>query len=92
MMTATEKLRRAIADDWEFVGDRNSLCQILRTEVLKLREALKTIVDAEPCTDGGNCFYEHVDGDGNYMGFENADPLGVIGGMVATARKALEST
>lgn len=63
--------------------------QLLRSEVLRLRGALSQIVAHEPCTDGGNCFYEHTDGDGNYMGFENADPLGVIGSMVTVARDAL---
>ena len=42
-MDSAEKLRRALAEDWEFVGDPNSLCQLLRLEVLKLREALQRI-------------------------------------------------
>jgi hypothetical protein len=90
-MNATDKLNRALADDPEFVGDKNTLCLILRAEVYRLRQALKYIVHAEPWTDGGNCVYEHADADGNYMGFQNVDPLGVIGFMVSVAHKALET-
>jgi hypothetical protein len=42
-MDSTEKLNRALAHDWEFVGDQNSLCQLLRSEVLRLRQALQSI-------------------------------------------------
>jgi hypothetical protein len=34
---ASEKLRRALSDEWEFVGDPHSLCRLLRAEVLRLR-------------------------------------------------------
>jgi len=36
-MDSGEKLQRALADDWELVGDLNSLCMILRDEVFRLR-------------------------------------------------------
>lgn len=42
-MDSAEKLRRALADEWEFVGDQNSLCQLLRAEVLRLRQALQQV-------------------------------------------------
>lgn len=42
-MDSAEKLRRALADDWEFVGDQNSLCQLLRAEVLRLRQVLQQV-------------------------------------------------
>ena len=42
-MDSTEKLNRALAVEWEFVGDPNSLCQILRAEVLRLRQVLQNV-------------------------------------------------
>ena len=36
IMDSTEKLRRALADDWEFVGDPWQLCLILREEIHRL--------------------------------------------------------
>lgn len=42
-MDSAEKLRRAMADEWEFVGDPHSLCQLLRSEVLRLRQALQRV-------------------------------------------------
>ncbi|GDY10194.1 hypothetical protein LBMAG52_36820 [Planctomycetia bacterium] len=37
IMAPEEKLRRALADDWEFVGDPWQLCQILRSEIHRLQ-------------------------------------------------------
>jgi hypothetical protein len=42
-MDSADKLRRALAEDWEFVGDQNSLCQLLREEVLRLRATLQRV-------------------------------------------------
>ena len=42
-MDANEKLRRALSDEWEFVGDPHSLCRLLRAEVLRLRATLQRI-------------------------------------------------
>jgi len=39
-MDASEKLTRAMAYDWEFVGDKITLCHILRTEIIRLRALL----------------------------------------------------
>lgn len=48
-MDSSEKLRRALAYEWEFVGDQNSLCQLLRAEVLKLRDAMQRIAMLADC-------------------------------------------
>ena len=40
-MDSNEKLRRALAHDWEFVGDPWQLCQILRAEVHRLRAKIQ---------------------------------------------------
>ena len=37
IMEPGEKMRRALADDWEFVGDPWQLCQILRAEIHRLQ-------------------------------------------------------
>lgn len=55
----------------------------------KAKEALENIIQQQPCCDGGGCFYPVYDGDGNYIGEQNVDPLGVIQGMVQTAQDAL---
>lgn len=39
IMAPEEKMRRALADDWEFVGDPWQLCQILRAEIHRLQSA-----------------------------------------------------
>jgi hypothetical protein len=48
-MNSTEKLNRALAHDWEFVGDQNILCQLLRAEVLRLRATLQRIALLADC-------------------------------------------
>ena len=40
-MGIDEKLKRALADDWEFVGDPWQLCQILRAEVHRLQSKIR---------------------------------------------------
>ena len=60
-------------------------------EIERLRAALQSIVDQQPCTDGGGCFYPMHDGDGNYVGEQNVDPLSVIQGMAQTAQEALHN-
>ena len=45
-MDSAEKLKRALSDDWEFVGDPHGLCKLLREEVLRLRKSLELIADA----------------------------------------------
>jgi hypothetical protein len=47
-MYAAEKLERALADDWEFVGDHNTLCQIMREEILRLRKLVDRPSEPEP--------------------------------------------
>jgi hypothetical protein len=42
-MNSAEKLQRALADEWEFVGDQNSLLQLLREEALRLQATLQRI-------------------------------------------------
>ena len=41
IMGVDEKLKRALADDWEFVGDPWQLCQILRAEVHRLQAKIQ---------------------------------------------------
>ena len=41
IMGVDEKLKRALADDWEFVGDPWQLCQILRAEIHRLQAKIQ---------------------------------------------------
>jgi len=45
IMAPEEKMRRALADDWEFVGDPWQLCQILRAEIHRLQAERVAAVD-----------------------------------------------
>jgi hypothetical protein len=54
-----------------------------------LRDALEKIIRAQPSTEGGGCFYPRHDGDGEYIGEENVDPLSVIYGMAQIASESL---
>lgn len=66
------------------------ICEIAWSNgAYKANEALENIVKQQPCCEGGGCFYPMHDGDGNYIGEQNVDPLGVIQGMVQTAQDAL---
>ena len=58
-------------------------------EVVRLRSKMQQIINQQPCCDGGGCFYPVYDGEGNYIGEQNVDPLGVIQSMVQTAICAL---
>ena len=53
--------------------------------VKELEEALEKIINQQPCCEGGGCFYPMHDGDGNYIGEQNIDPLSVIQEMVQIA-------
>ena len=55
----------------------------------KANEALQLIVGMQPSTEGGGCFYPVYDGDGNYDGEQNVDPLSVIQRMAQAAQEAL---
>lgn len=63
--------------------------QSLVKEIARLRTALENIVRAQPSTEGGGCFYPMHDGEGNYIGEQNVDPLSVIQGMAQIASEAL---
>ena len=52
-------------------------------------EALESIINQQPCCEGGSCFYPMHDWEGNYIGEHSIDPLSVIQGMTQTARDAL---
>ena len=39
-MGADEKLKRALQDDWEFVGDPWQLCHILREKILSMADQI----------------------------------------------------
>lgn len=62
----------------------------LRAERDRLREALVEIVRMGPVITGGGCFYVQCDSEGNQIGEQQVDPLGVIGSMVGAASAALE--
>lgn len=67
------------------------ICEIAWSNgAYKANEALENIIKQQPCCEGGGCFYPVHDGEGNYIGEQNVDPLGVIQGMVQTAQEALE--
>jgi hypothetical protein len=69
------------------------ICEIAWAKgAYKANEALENIIKQQPCCDeGGGCFYPVYDGEGNYIGEQHVDPLGVIQGMVQTAQDALTS-
>ena len=77
-MNKTKKLALVVAD--------------ARAERDTLRAALEQIIKHQPCLDGGGCFYPVHDGDGEYIGEQNADPISVIACMVGTAQEALNQT
>ena len=42
-VNSAEKIQRALQEDWELIGDKNSLCLLLRDELLKMTSALQRI-------------------------------------------------
>jgi hypothetical protein len=61
-------------------------------ELLIARNALDDIIKAEPSiSSGGDCFYPMHGGDGEYLGEQHVDPISVIGGMVQSARYAIDA-
>ena len=58
-------------------------------EVQRLRTALECIINQQPCTINGDCFYPMHDGEGTYIGEQNVDPLSVIQSMAQIASEAL---
>jgi len=63
-----------------------------KIENLKLSAALQAIINLEPCMAGGVCLYPMFDGEGNPIGEQNVDPLGVIQQMVDAAHKPAMNT
>ena len=61
----------------------------MEVRLIAAQDALSKIINQQPCCEGGGCFYPMHDGEGNYIGEQNVDPLSVIGGMVQTAQDAL---
>lgn len=54
------------------------------------RRALQEISDSVPaCGSDGGCFVAHFDQDGNEVGIQHVDPIGVFVGMAEVARYAL---
>ena len=53
--------------------------------------AFEKIIAMQPCIDGGGCFYPMHDGDGEYIGEQNVDPLEVIQGMSQIAQEFLQA-
>lgn len=52
IMDTAEKLKRALQDDWELVGDPWQLCQILRAEVHRLKKVI-TLAECQHLGCGG---------------------------------------
>ena len=61
----------------------------LTTLIDELQATLEGIIRMEPATEGGACYYEVFDGDGNSVGTEFTDPLSVIQSMIAKANEGI---
>ena len=61
----------------------------LETRNRQIVQAMEKIIAQQPCMDGGSCFYPMHDGEGNYIGEQNVDPLSVVQTMAQTAQEAL---
>lgn len=57
----------------------------------EMRTLMQAMVDSMPAQEGGSLFYERFDGDGNYIGSENIDPLGLIGDWYQRALKGIST-
>lgn len=73
----------------QFRMELETTVETLRQQLKEKDEALEAIIKEQPCLDGGGCFYPMHDGDGNYIGEQNIDPLLVIQRMVEIAQSAL---
>lgn len=85
----TEKLRSMLNIWKDSASDTEQRLYQARAEAERFRTALENIMTQQPCLEGGGCFYPMFDGDGEYIGEQNVDPISVIGGMVETAQDAL---
>lgn len=61
----------------------------LRAALDVAREALEAMIHKEPATLNGECFYPMHDGDGEYIGEQQVDPLALLGDVMTDARQAL---
>lgn len=61
-----------------------------RAKTAALTSALESVIRTQPAgTSTGDLFYEHFDGEGNYLGSEPVDPMSVIQAMVQWAEEGL---
>ena len=62
----------------------------LEEELAKLKESVAFIISSEPAHDGsGGLYIEHFDGEGNPVGAESVDPIGLLGWIYDKAKTAL---
>lgn len=64
-------------------------CTELQDRMRELEQSFNSIINCVPEMHEGSLIVEHFDGDGNYNGSENVDPLSVIQQMDSIAREAL---
>jgi len=58
----------------------------------ELREALVKIQDSIPACMNGDFIIEHFDGEGNYCGTEQVNPVYIVGGIVEICDQYLTKT
>lgn len=77
------------------LGQIQTELELARAKCEALTSALWSIINAQPAgASSGELFYEHFDGEGNYLGSEQVDPMSIIqvmvdhahGGLIAAAR------
>jgi hypothetical protein len=65
----------------QMIADRDAIISDLENFIDGIIADLENIVAKIPACSNGEMFVEHHDGDGNYLGSESVDPLGVIGSI-----------
>lgn len=72
------------------LGQLKTELELARAKCDALTAALESVVRAVPAgTSSGELFYEHFDGEGNYQGSEQVDPMSIIQAMAAHAEEGL---
>jgi hypothetical protein len=85
---AAEQLEAVVEQEIKPLRDE---VEALKAERDRLREALQEVLDQQPCTLNGSCFYPQLSGDGDYLGEQYVDPLSVIQAMADIARTAMDA-
>ena len=71
------------------LAQANAELQECRKDREMLIGAIRKISNIQPCMNDGGCFYPQTDGEGNPIGDQNVDPLGVIQSMCEVANNAI---